>query len=71
MPGTAGSGVPPLMDALMDVHRMDPKKARLSHLEQTPATHPIVARQAGRSGFRLGAPSPHGANVAANPGYPG
>ncbi len=36
--GTAGSGVPPLMDALMDMHRMDPKKTRLSHLEQTPAT---------------------------------
>lgn len=36
--GTAGSGVPPLMDALLDMHRMDPKKVRQSHLEQTPAT---------------------------------
>ena len=36
--GTAGSGVPPLMDALLDMHRMDPKKVRISHLEQTPAT---------------------------------
>ncbi|CAM8663761.1 TRAP_TAXI, TRAP transporter solute receptor, TAXI family [Comamonadaceae bacterium] len=36
--GTAGSGVPPLMDTLMDMHRMDPKKIKISHLEQTPAT---------------------------------
>ena len=36
--GTAGSGVPPLMDTLLDMHRMDPKKIKISHLEQTPAT---------------------------------
>lgn len=36
--GTAGSGVPPLMDALWDMHRMDPQKIRQTHLEQTPAT---------------------------------
>ncbi|WP_296510995.1 TAXI family TRAP transporter solute-binding subunit [Rhodoferax sp.] len=36
--GTAGSGVPPLMDTLLDMHRMEPKKLRISHLEQTPAT---------------------------------
>lgn len=36
--GTAGSGVPPLLNALLDMHRMDPKKMHLSHLEQTPAT---------------------------------
>ena len=36
--GTAGSGVPPLMDALLDMHRMDPQHLHISHLEQTPAT---------------------------------
>lgn len=36
--GTAGSGVPPLMDTLLDMHRMDPKKIKMSHLEQTAAT---------------------------------
>lgn len=36
--GTAGSGVPPLMDTLLDMHRMVPKKIKISHLEQTPAT---------------------------------
>ncbi len=36
--GTAGSGVPPLMDTLLDMHRIDPRQVRLSHLEQTPAT---------------------------------
>jgi TRAP transporter TAXI family solute receptor len=36
--GTAGSGVPPLMDTLLDMHRMEPKKLHISHLEQTPAT---------------------------------
>lgn len=36
--GTAGSGVPPLLNALLDMHRMDPKKMHISHLEQTPAT---------------------------------
>lgn len=36
--GTAGSGVPPLMASLMDMHRMEPNSVRISHLEQTPAT---------------------------------
>ncbi|MDZ7893053.1 MAG: TAXI family TRAP transporter solute-binding subunit [Rhodoferax sp.] len=36
--GTAGSGVPHLMDTLLDMHRMDPRKVKISHLEQTPAT---------------------------------
>ncbi|BDT71541.1 hypothetical protein os4_10680 [Comamonadaceae bacterium OS-4] len=36
--GTSGSGVPPLMDTLLDMHRMDPKKIKMSHLEQTAAT---------------------------------
>ncbi|MDP3137900.1 MAG: TAXI family TRAP transporter solute-binding subunit [Burkholderiaceae bacterium] len=36
--GTAGSGVPGLMDKLLQVNRVDPAKLRLSRLEQTPAT---------------------------------
>ncbi len=35
--GTAGSGVPSLMDKLFEVNRIDPKTLRLSHMEQTPA----------------------------------
>lgn len=36
--GTAGSGVPGLMDKLLQVNRVDPATLRLSRLEQTPAT---------------------------------
>ncbi len=36
--GTAGSGVPPLMNALLDMHRMEPRQLHISHQEQTPAT---------------------------------
>ncbi|RYX92741.1 MAG: C4-dicarboxylate ABC transporter substrate-binding protein [Comamonadaceae bacterium] len=36
--GTAGSGVPNLMERLFDVNRIDPKTITLSKLEQTPAT---------------------------------
>jgi uroporphyrinogen-III synthase len=35
--GTAGSGVPPLMETLLDMHRLSPQKMRISHLEHTPA----------------------------------
>lgn len=35
--GTAGSGVPPLMETLLDMHRLTPQKMRISHLEHTPA----------------------------------
>jgi hypothetical protein len=43
--GTAGSGVPNLMTALMDVNRLDPKTLRLSQLEQTPATVGLLGGQ--------------------------
>lgn len=43
--GTAGSGVPPLMDTLLDMHRMDLKKIKISHLEQTPATVQMLQGQ--------------------------
>jgi TRAP-type uncharacterized transport system substrate-binding protein len=36
--GTAGSGVPSLMDKLFEANKIDPKTLRLSKLEQTPAT---------------------------------
>ena len=36
--GTAGSGVPALMEKLFDVNRMEPGTLKLSRLEQTPAT---------------------------------
>ncbi len=36
--GTAGSGVPSLMDKLFDVNRMEVGTLKLSRLEQTPAT---------------------------------
>jgi TRAP-type uncharacterized transport system substrate-binding protein len=43
--GTAGSGVPNLMTALMDVNRLDPKTLRLLQLEQTPATVGLLGGQ--------------------------
>lgn len=43
--GTSGSGVPNLVDRLLEVNRMEPGAVRLSHLEETPAT---VAFLAGR-----------------------
>ncbi len=36
--GTAGSGVPSLMDKLFDINRMEAGTLKLSRLEQTPAT---------------------------------
>ena len=36
--GTAGSGVPALMEKLFDVNRLEPATLKLSKLEQTPAT---------------------------------
>jgi hypothetical protein len=36
--GTQGSGVPALMDKLLQANRIDPKSIRLSQLAQTPAT---------------------------------
>jgi TRAP transporter TAXI family solute receptor len=36
--GTPGSGVPSLMDKLLEVNRIDPKTLWLSQMEQTPAT---------------------------------
>jgi TRAP transporter TAXI family solute receptor len=36
--GTAGSGVPALMEKLFEVNRLEPGTVRLSKLEQTPAT---------------------------------
>jgi len=36
--GTAGSGVPNLIDKLLEANRVDKAKMRLSQLEQTPAT---------------------------------
>jgi TRAP transporter TAXI family solute receptor len=40
--GTQGSGVPPLMNSLLDMHHLDPKKMRISHLEQVAATVQLV-----------------------------
>jgi NMT1-like family len=36
--GTAGSGVPALMDKMFEINRMEPGALKLSRLEQTPAT---------------------------------
>ena len=36
--GTAGSGVPALMEKLFEVNRLEPGAIQLSHFEQTPAT---------------------------------
>ena len=36
--GTAGSGVPALMDKLFEANKIDPRALQLSRLEQTPAT---------------------------------
>ncbi len=36
--GTPGSGVPSLMDKMLEVNRIDPKTLWLSQMEQTPAT---------------------------------
>jgi hypothetical protein len=41
--GTAGSGVPSLMDKLFEVNRMEPASLKLSRLEQTPATMAFLA----------------------------
>jgi TRAP-type uncharacterized transport system substrate-binding protein len=41
--GTAGSGVPNLMERMFDVNRIDPKTIRLSRLEQTSATVAFLA----------------------------
>ena len=43
--GTTGSGVPNLMTSLMDMNRMDAKTARLTQLEQTPATVGLLGGQ--------------------------
>ncbi len=41
--GTPGSGVPSLMNKLLDSNRVDPKSVTLSYLEQTPATVAFLA----------------------------
>ncbi len=41
--GTAGSGVPRLMDKLFDANKIDPHRIRVSQLEQTPATVSFLA----------------------------
>lgn len=41
--GTAGSGVPLLMDKLFEANKIDPKSIRISQLEQTPATVAFLA----------------------------
>jgi ABC-type nitrate/sulfonate/bicarbonate transport system substrate-binding protein len=41
--GTAGSGVPRLMDKLFEANKVDPKTIALSQLEQTPATVAFLA----------------------------
>ncbi|MDA8445786.1 TAXI family TRAP transporter solute-binding subunit [Paracidovorax valerianellae] len=41
--GTAGSGVPTLMEKLLEANRMEPKALRLSELGQTPATVEFLA----------------------------
>lgn len=41
--GTAGSGVPVLMDKLFEANKIDPVTIRISRLEQTPATVAFLA----------------------------
>lgn len=41
--GTAGSGVPTLMDRLLEANRIEPGEVTLSRLEQTPATVEFLA----------------------------
>ena len=41
--GTAGSGVPALMDKLFEANKIDPQALRLTRLEQTPATVAFLA----------------------------
>ena len=41
--GTAGSGVPTLMDKLFEANKVEPGELRLSRLEQTPATVAFLA----------------------------
>lgn len=41
--GTAGSGVPLLMEKLFEANKIDPKSIRISQLEQTPATVAFLA----------------------------
>jgi TRAP-type uncharacterized transport system substrate-binding protein len=41
--GTAGSGVPNLVDKLLDINRIDPASIKKSQLEQTPATMAFLA----------------------------
>ena len=41
--GTAGSGVPNLVDKLLDINRIDPTSIKKSQLEQTPATMAFLA----------------------------
>jgi TRAP-type uncharacterized transport system substrate-binding protein len=41
--GTAGSGVPHLVDKLLDINHLDPASIKKSHLEQTPATMAFLA----------------------------
>jgi TRAP transporter TAXI family solute receptor len=41
--GTAGSGVPNLIDKLLEINRIEKKNMRLSQLEQTPATVAFLA----------------------------
>ncbi len=41
--GTAGSGVPNLVDKLLDINRIDPSSIKKSQLEQTPATIAFLA----------------------------
>lgn len=41
--GTAGSGVPNLVDKLFDINRIDPASIKKSQLEQTPATMAFLA----------------------------
>lgn len=41
--GTAGSGVPNLVDKLLEINRIDPDSIKKSQLEQTPATMAFLA----------------------------
>jgi hypothetical protein len=41
--GTAGSGVPRLMDKLFEANKVDPQRISISQLEQTPATVAFLA----------------------------
>lgn len=43
--GASGSGVPTLMQTLLDMNRVDPKHVNLSRLEQTPATVKLLQGQ--------------------------